>query len=265
MAGAAGKLGSKLAAKLFDAFSETMTDAAAKSESKKAAERIKAGKKLNQKAKKVVEGLGNTKREKEIKRLFKEGQGEGLGETKQAKIQIDPDTGRPTSKVIALWDQSKRAGGSPQQGAAELKKLANRLGISVKELRRRLIDTGFAKETGDGKLFSTGKYTRDVSDIAESMGLTKDADKGDLRKLDQEALKANIKKGGGFQIEKKTGGPLKPPPNPGAAALPRKVRNKMGFFKKGGSITKRKAGGRIVKRAIGGGVALRGHGAVRKV
>ena len=88
---------------------------------------------------------------------------------------------------------------------------------------------------------------------------------GDLRKLDQEALKANIKKGGRFQIEKKTGGPLKPPPNPGAAALPKKVRNKMGFFKKGGSITKRKAGGRIVKRAIGGGVALRGHGAVRKV
>tara|TARA_R100001129_G_C5244693_1_gene226545 strand:+ start:63 stop:851 length:789 start_codon:yes stop_codon:yes gene_type:complete len=262
MAGAAGKLGSKLAAKLFDAFSETMTDAAAKSQSKKAAESIKKGKELNKKAANAIKNLGNTKREREIKKLFKEGQGEGLGETKQAKIQIDPDTGRPTSKVIALWDQSNRAGGSPKQGAAELKKLADRLGISVSKLRERLINTGFAKETGDGKLFSTGKYTRDVSDIAESMGLTQT---GDLRKLDQEALKANIKKGGGFQIEKKTGGPLKPPPNPGAAALPKKVRNKMGFLKKGGSIAKRKAGGRIVKRAIGGGVALRGHGAVRKI
>ena len=173
MAGAAGKLGSKLAAKLFDAFSETMTDAAAKSQSKKAAESIKKGKELNKKAANAIKNLGNTKREREIKRLFKEGQGEGLGETKQAKIQIDPDTGRPTSKVI--------------------------------------------------------------------------------------------KKGGGFQIEKKTGGPVKLPPNPGAAALPTNVRNKMGFLKKGGSIAKRKAGGKIVKKALGGGVALRGHGAVRKV
>ena len=102
-------------------------------------------------------------------------------------------------------------------------------------LRKRLIDTGFAKETGDGKLFSTGKYTRDVSDIAESMGLTQT---GDLRKLDQEALKANSKKGGGFQIEKKTGGPLKLPPNPGAAALPTNVRNKMGYMKDGGRAKK---------------------------
>ena len=66
-------------------------------------------------------------------------------------------------------------------------------------------------------------------------------------------------------MPKKTGGPLKPPPNPGAAALPKKVRNKMGFLKKGGSISKRKAGGKVVKRAVGGGVALRGFGATRKI
>ena len=30
------------------------------------------------------------------------------------------------------------------------------------------------------------------------------------------------------------GGKLKPPPNPGAAALPKKVRNKMGFMAEGG-------------------------------
>ena len=68
---------------------------------------------------------------------------------------------------------------------------------------------------------------------------------------------------GGFQMKK--GGGLVVPPNPGAAALPKNVRNKMCFLKKGGSITKRKAGGKIVKRALGGGVALRGYGAVRKV
>jgi len=57
----------------------------------------------------------------------------------------------------------------------------------------------------------------------------------------------------GFQI-KKVGGKLKPPPNPGAAALPKPVRNKMGFMK---------AGGKVQKRA-GGGVALRGFGVTRK-
>ena len=31
------------------------------------------------------------------------------------------------------------------------------------------------------------------------------------------------------------GGKLKPPPNPGAAALPKKVRNKMGFMAEGGN------------------------------
>ena len=32
---------------------------------------------------------------------------------------------------------------------------------------------------------------------------------------------------------------LKPPPNKGAAALPEKVRNKMGFLKKGGKARKK--------------------------
>ena len=55
------------------------------------------------------------------------------------------------------------------------------------------------------------------------------------------------------------------PSQKGLKKLPKKVRNKMGFLKKGGSISKRKAGGRVVKRAVGGGVALRGLGAVRRV
>ena len=35
---------------------------------------------------------------------------------------------------------------------------------------------------------------------------------------------------------------LKPPPNPGAAKLPKTVRNKMGFMKSGGSVKKSKGG-----------------------
>ena len=59
-------------------------------------------------------------------------------------------------------------------------------------------------------------------------------------------------------IKKKVGGPLRPIPagNKGLPRLPKPVRNKMGFMKRGG---------RVVKRAVGGGVALRGLGAVRRV
>ena len=59
-------------------------------------------------------------------------------------------------------------------------------------------------------------------------------------------------------MKKQAGGPLRPIPagNKGLPRLPKPVRNKMGFMKRGG---------RVVKRAVGGGVALRGLGAVRRV
>jgi len=58
-------------------------------------------------------------------------------------------------------------------------------------------------------------------------------------------------------MEKRKGGPLRPIPagNKGLPNLPKPVRNKMGFMKKGGKIQKR----------AGGGVALRGFGATRKI
>ena len=52
----------------------------------------------------------------------------------------------------------------------------------------------------------------------------------------------------------KAGG-LIDPPNPGAAALPKPVRNQMGF---------KKRGGKIKRLAVGGGIALKGLGATRK-
>ena len=58
-------------------------------------------------------------------------------------------------------------------------------------------------------------------------------------------------------MKKQAGGPLKPIPagNKGLPKLPKPVRNKMGFMKRGGKIQKR----------AGGGVALRGFGATRKI
>jgi LysM repeat protein len=75
----------------------------------------------------------------------------------------------------------------------------------------------------------------------------------DRKSVYQDLTRAEMKK---LAIKKRAGGGLIDPPNPGAAALPRPVRNKMGFKKRGGAV---------VKRAVGGGVALRGLGAVRKV
>ena len=245
--GAFGRAGSQIAESLFDALSDKLTSAAAKSESKKAAKSLIEGKKLNKKALDAAnklptkEGEGVSKaqaaRNKKIKTMVQQSNVESAKETGRREIDVDPDTGRPTSKHIAPWDQ----------GSKGFTKVS-------KKRRRQLISMGFARIDKSGKLRSTKKWADSSDSVKKALGI-----KGEYS---DEEMRAAINKGG-FQMRK--GGGLVAPPNPGAAALPKKVRNKMGFFKKGGSITKRKAGGRIVKRALGGGVALRGHGAVRKV
>ena len=54
---------------------------------------------------------------------------------------------------------------------------------------------------------------------------------------------------------------LKPPPNPGAAKLPKTVRNRMGFMKTGGSVKKSKGGAMMKpppKMAKGGSMYKKG-------
>jgi hypothetical protein len=116
-----------------------------------------------------------------------------------------------------------------------------------KARRRRLVMQrlmGTNPKTGESK--DIGRMGYPTSETMRDLGYTGSRKGGiDLTDKELEAL--------GFQI-KKVGGKLKPPPNPGAAALPEPVRNKMGFMK---------AGGKVQKRA-GGGVALRGFGVTRK-
>ena len=61
-------------------------------------------------------------------------------------------------------------------------------------------------------------------------------------------------------VKKKSGGGLKPPPNPGAAALPTSVRNNMGFKKYGGSIKKMKGGGKCMVD----GIAMQGKTKIKR-
>ena len=58
----------------------------------------------------------------------------------------------------------------------------------------------------------------------------------------------------------KSGASLKPPPNPGAAALPTSVRNNMGFKKYGGSIKKMKGGGKCMVD----GIAMQGKTKIKR-
>ena len=118
---------------------------------------------------------------------------------------------------------------------------------SKKQFRRR-VQQGLIGVTKKGETKNIGRYAEPTEDIFDKLGYTKGSSRGSGQEFSDKELEAL-----GYQI-KKAGGPLKPPPNPGAAALPEKVRNKMGFMK---------AGGKIQRRA-GGGVALRGFGVTRK-
>jgi len=111
---------------------------------------------------------------------------------------------------------------------------------------RRRVMQGLQGVTKKGESKDIGKAGYPVSETMRELGYTGSRKaKVDLTDKELEAL--------GFQI-KKAGG-LIDPPNPGAAALPRPVRNQMGF---------KKRGGKIKRLAIGGGVALKGLGATRK-
>jgi hypothetical protein len=58
-------------------------------------------------------------------------------------------------------------------------------------------------------------------------------------------------------VKKKSGGLLKAAPNEGVTKLPKDVRNKMGFLKKGGKVKGYKNGGKVKKCRMDG-IALRG-------
>ena len=83
------------------------------------------------------------------------------------------------------------------------------------------------------------------------------AGNADLEKMIKKIASATGKKKGGV-IKKKAGGAMKPVPagKKGLAKLPKPVRNKMGYAKKGGPVKAAKSGG----SCRGGGSATRGKG-----
>jgi len=117
--GALGRAGSKVGEALFDALSDKLTSAASKEElSKKAAQSLIEGKKLNKKAIDAAnklpieagEGISKAQanRNKKIQRMVQQSNIESAKETGRREIDIDPVTGRPTSLHIAPWDQGSK-------------------------------------------------------------------------------------------------------------------------------------------------------------
>tara|TARA_R100000995_G_C3473618_1_gene119647 strand:- start:784 stop:1200 length:417 start_codon:yes stop_codon:yes gene_type:complete len=90
------------------------------------------------------------------------------------------------------------------------------------------------------------------SDVANSIA-KEDKRRMDLNKqMELKELDKKIKASGNQKIKKNNkGGLLKNPPNKGVTKLPKEVRNKMGFLRKGGKVKK-------IKKCKMDGIALRG-------
>ena len=195
--GAFGKVGSQIADTLFDALSDKLTNKAATVESKKAAKSLIEGKKLNQKAInaanslpiKAGEGVSKAQaaKNKKIRSMVQDSNVESAKETGRREIDVDPDTGRPTSIHIAPWDQ----------GSKGFKKIS-------KARKRALIAMGFARVDKNGKLRSTKKWADSSTSVKDSLGMMQENKLNQLSKGDYSdaEMKAMINKGGGFQMKK---------------------------------------------------------------
>ena len=111
-----------------------------------------------------------------------------------------------------------------------------------------------AKKTPGATLGQIKNANKDIEDLNKITPGQKIKIPGEIKDRESVYQDVDMSK---ITMEKKVGGPLRPIPagNKGLPNLPKPVRNRMGFMKKGGKIQKR----------AGGGVALRGFGATRKI
>ena len=140
-------------------------------------------------------------------------------------------------------------------------KIASMFGKDSKDYKVKSGDTlsEIARDKGTtvGKIKKANSNIKDLNKIKPGQTIKVPMPKvKDRKSVYQDLTRAEMRK---IAMKKRAGGGLIDPPNPGAAALPRPVRNKMGFKKRGGKVIKRASGG-----LIGGGAALRGFGAIRK-
>ncbi len=155
---------------------------------------------LNARQKKLLNAankLGNSKDEKEIKRIVASGIKEDLNVKRLTDVD---DIGRPLSKQIPPWDESvKDRAGFKKASAAQ---------------RRRLVDQGFARVNKKGQLVSTKKWADSQENVAETMGIKKSSIPADA--AEQAKFTGEIRKRGGM-VKRKFGGQIGTPRGVGAA------------------------------------------------
>ena len=123
---------------------------------------------------------------------------------------------------------------------------------AVEEARKegaRLYDDGITnitsymnKQFSKSLVYEGDDHIRKALDEGYKTAKDKDKENKAIKKIDERLIKS-----GNQKIKKKSGGLLKAPPNKGVTKLPKNVRNKMGFMKKGGMVKKCKVGGIAVR------------------
>ncbi len=171
-----------------------------KSKAKSIMGKSKAKAALNARQKKLLNAankLGNSKDEKEIKRIVASGIKEDLNVKRLTDVD---DIGRPLSKQIPPWDESvKDRAGFKKASAAQ---------------RRRLVDQGFAIVNKKGQLVSTKKWADSQENVAKTMGIKKSSIPADA--AEQAKFTGEIRKRGGM-VKRKFGGQIGTPRGVGAA------------------------------------------------
>tara|TARA_R100000544_G_scaffold35369_1_gene22668 strand:- start:295 stop:777 length:483 start_codon:yes stop_codon:yes gene_type:complete len=115
------------------------------------------------------------------------------------------------------------------------------------------ITSHFNKQTTKESVYD--KDAKKAMDRGYDDAKAKDKENEAIKKIDKKLIKS-----GNQKIKKKSGGILKAAPNKGVTKLPKDVRNKMGFLKKGGKVKGYKDGGKVkkMKKCRMDGIALRG-------
>jgi LysM repeat protein len=220
--------------------------------------------------KKYVEA-GNVKKIKNLKsketKLQKE---KNILEKKKAakkenikkKVKETVKTGGVLSTIPYILDKKKKEDKPVRTDKKEIKnkelappKLSNTITIKKGDTLSEIAKNTPGVTLGAIKKANPNLNLNKIS-IGQKINMPKEEELSpDRKSVYQDLTKSEMEE---IAIKKKVGGPLKniPAGNKGLPNLPKSVRNKMGFNKRGG---------RVVKRAVGGGVALRGLGAVRRV
>jgi hypothetical protein len=196
--------------------------------------------------KEIVAGKGKTQQASPTAQRKRKGEGQQAADLNQpaagsvGKGAEQADAGLPASKVAA------KQAGDFDKDLAKTKKLIKKYTEQLKELKN---------PTGKDRFKGSKAYENRMEKIKSVQTLLTQAKQkvADKKSRGGPGGKSKLTTAQRKVIGKKQGGSLKSvnqTKNPGLAKLPKPVRNKMGFAKKGGKISYRKGGGQALVASL---------------